>query len=101
MLLQVVRIDRKGDVCKGEPGEADEPVIDRVRIVILQRAVKLIEPVVQEQGHVDSCDRKGHDAQKKGIGTLLFFGSPVAARQREKLTEKGNRPFTRSHRRLL
>lgn len=45
-LLQVVAVYRKGDMGEGKSRETEQPAVDRVAVIILQSAVKRIEPFV-------------------------------------------------------
>ena len=45
-LLQVVAVDRKSDVGEGQSRETEQPAVNCVAVIILQSAVKRIEPFV-------------------------------------------------------
>ena len=45
-LLQVVAVYRKGDMGEGQSRETEQSAVDRAAVIILQSAVKRIEPFV-------------------------------------------------------
>lgn len=96
-LLQVVGIHGKGNVSEGDGGEADKAMIYGAAVIILQGAVKLIEPVIQKKGHVHRRHGEDHNAQKVQPGTLLLFTFPIPGRELPQSLHRLPVPLSRNH----
>ena len=77
LLLKIISINGESDIGKSITGELNQPMINGLTIIVLQRRIKGIEPVIEQQCHIYSRYGKRCNKYAHKPGFLPFFSLPV------------------------